>query len=75
MNFQRLAQWLQLDRSLSFALMARVWQAISGPITVALQISAFNLHELGIFVGILINLRSVNRWLGCHGVACGGSPP
>lgn len=53
MNFQRLAQWLQLDRSLSFALMARIWQAISGPITVALQISAFNLHELGVFVGIL----------------------
>lgn len=53
MNLQRLAQWLQLDRSLSFALMARVWQAISGPITVALQISAFNLHELGVFVGIL----------------------
>ena len=53
MSFQRLAHWLQLDRSLSFALMARIWQAISGPITVALQIGAFNLHELGVFVGIL----------------------
>ena len=53
MNIQRLAQWLQLDRSLSYALLARIWQAISGPITIALQISVFDSHQIGVFIGIL----------------------
>ncbi len=53
MNIQRLVRWLQLDRSLSFALLARIWQAFSGPITIALLIRVFDLHQRGIFLGIL----------------------
>ena len=53
MNLHRLVHWLQLDRSLSFALLARIWQAISGPITIALLIGVFDQHQRGVFIGIL----------------------
>ncbi|MEO8269020.1 MAG: hypothetical protein ABI557_04825, partial [Aureliella sp.] len=53
MNLQRFARWLQLDRSLSFALLARIWQAVSGPITIALLIAVFDSHQRGVFLGIL----------------------
>lgn len=53
MNIQHLVRWLQLDRSLSFALLARIWQAVSGPITMALLVSVLDLHQIGVFYGIL----------------------
>ncbi len=53
MKLQRIAAWLQFDRSLSFALIARVWQAISGPITMALLVLTMTKLEQGIFTGIL----------------------
>ncbi len=52
-NLRRLGHWLQFDKSLSFALLARIWQVISGPVTVVLQYYAFSLAELGIYLTIL----------------------
>lgn len=50
----RVRNWLQIDNSLSFALVARIWQAFSGPITIALQIRGLTtLQELGTYVVIL----------------------
>jgi O-antigen/teichoic acid export membrane protein len=44
---------LQLDRALAFALATRVWQAISGPITIALLIRTLNLSEQGVYYAIV----------------------
>ena len=46
---QQTAKRLQLDRPLAFALAARVWQAVSGPITIALVIRFMNVDETGIY--------------------------
>lgn len=50
---QRIATWLQLDRTLSLSLVARLWQAISGPITIMLLMVTLDQHEQGLFHGIL----------------------
>ena len=44
---------MQLDRSLVFALGARVWQAISGPITIVLLIRSLTLPEQGAYYAII----------------------
>jgi O-antigen/teichoic acid export membrane protein len=44
---------LQLDRTLAFALGVRVWQAISGPITIFLIIRTLTLAEQGVYYGIV----------------------
>ncbi len=49
----RIFTWLQFDKSLSLALVARFWQAFSGPVTIALQVRALTLPEQGIYIGIL----------------------
>ena len=46
---QQTAKRLQLDRPLAFALAARVWQAVAGPITIALVIRFMNEDETGIY--------------------------
>ena len=53
MKLQPIATWLQLDRSLSMALVARGWQAISGPITLMLLVLVLNQHEQGVYTTIL----------------------
>ncbi len=53
MNVQRFTLWLQLDKSLSMALIARGWQAISGPVTLMLLVLVLNQHEQGVFTVIL----------------------
>ncbi len=50
---RRVFAWLQFDKSLSFALIARIWQAFSGPITIALQIRGLDLPETGIYLTLL----------------------
>lgn len=44
---------LQLDRPLAYALMTRVWQAASGPITIVLLIRSLDLAEQGVYYGII----------------------
>jgi hypothetical protein len=44
---------LQLDRPLAYALMTRVWQAVSGPITILLLIRSLDLPEQGVYYGIV----------------------
>ncbi len=44
---------LQLDRPLAFALATRVWQAVSGPITIVLLIRTFSLPEQGVYYAII----------------------
>lgn len=44
---------LQLDRPLAYALATRVWQAISGPITIVLLIRELSLAEQGVYYAII----------------------
>lgn len=48
-----IGQRLQLDRPLLFALAAKCWQAISGPITLALVITSFSVAEQGVYYGLV----------------------
>lgn len=54
----KIGQRLQLDRPLLFALAAKCWQAVSGPITLALVISVFSNAEQGIYYG-LVNIIGI----------------
>ena len=49
----KIGQRLQLDRPLLFALAAKCWQAISGPITLALVIGVFSAAEQGVYYGLV----------------------
>lgn len=51
--FRKLSRGLQLDKPLAFALAARIWQAASGPITIALIIWSLTEDEQGIYYGII----------------------
>lgn len=51
--FKDLRARLQLDRPLAYALMTRVWQAVSGPITILLLIRSLDLSEQGVYYGIV----------------------
>ncbi len=53
-----IGQRLQLDRPLLFALAAKSWQALSGPITMTLVISAFSVKERGVYYG-LVNIIGI----------------
>ena len=44
---------IQLDRPLAYAIMTRVWQAVSGPITILLLIRSLDLPEQGVYYGIV----------------------
>lgn len=48
-----LAERLQLDRTLSYALASRVWQAATGPVTIALIIGTLSKSEQGVYYGII----------------------
>ena len=50
---RRLAQILQFDRPLAFALAARIWQGISGPVTIAILIESVSLREQGVYYGLV----------------------
>ena len=52
MILRELAQRLQLDKPLGYALLSRVWQGISGPITIALIIRYLTGDEKGIYYAI-----------------------
>ncbi|MDZ4852930.1 MAG: hypothetical protein SGI77_26890 [Pirellulaceae bacterium] len=49
---QRILQTLLIDRTLFYALAARIWQAISGPITISLVIASLSAKEAGIYYGL-----------------------
>ena len=53
MILRRLIQILQFDRPLAFALAARIWQGISGPVTIALLIESVSLREQGVYYGLV----------------------
>ena len=50
---RRLTQVLQFDRPLAFALAARIWQGISGPVTIAFLIESVSLREQGVYYGLV----------------------
>ncbi len=52
---------LQLDRPLLFALAAKLWQAITGPITLMLVITAMSLTEQGVYYGLvsIVGIQSI----------------
>ena len=62
MILRELAQRLQLDKPLGYALLSRVWQGISGPITIALIIRYLTGDEKGIYyaIGPVIGLSLIH---------------
>ena len=44
---------LHVDRTLAYALAMRIWQALSGPITIALVIKTLSKDETGVYVGLV----------------------
>jgi hypothetical protein len=46
---RRIAEKLQVDRSLLYALSARIWQAMAGPITMIFVIRSLTLDEQGVY--------------------------
>ncbi|QDT03153.1 hypothetical protein K227x_15350 [Rubripirellula lacrimiformis] len=48
-----LSERLHLDRSLALVLATKVWQVMSGPVTIALIIATFSLQEQGVYSGII----------------------
>ena len=49
---RRLKSLLQLDSPLAFALATRIWQTVSGPLTIALLIRSLSLRDQGVYYGI-----------------------
>lgn len=54
----KLGQRLQLDRPLFYALTAKCWQAVTGPITLMLVLSAFSVAEQGVYYA-LVNIIGI----------------
>jgi O-antigen/teichoic acid export membrane protein len=50
---RQLRDRLQLDRPLAYALATRMWQAVSGPITIVLLIGSLSLSEQGVYYAII----------------------
>jgi hypothetical protein len=48
-----ISQRLQLDRPLVYALLGKCWQAITGPVTLTLILSALTLPEQGVYYGLV----------------------
>jgi hypothetical protein len=57
---RKLAERLQLDKPLAYALSARFWQAISGPVTIALIIRSLSEDEQGVYYAIagVVNIQA-----------------
>ena len=51
--FENLRARFQFDRPLAYALLTRLWQAASGPITILLLIRSLDLSEQGVYYGII----------------------
>jgi len=49
---RRIQQTLLIDRTLFYALAARVWQAISGPITISLILTFLSASETGVYYSL-----------------------
>lgn len=52
MVLRLLVEHLQIDKSLAYAMGARIWQALAGPITIAFLIGALTLPEQGIYYAL-----------------------
>lgn len=50
--FRRIQQKLLIDRPLFYALAARIWQALSGPISIMLVIVSLTAAETGVYYGL-----------------------
>lgn len=74
---------LQLDRSLQWVLLTRLWHTCSGPVTIALVIHAMSLSEQGLYYGLIsvvgiqaffeLGLPSVLVTQASHEFAAGGA--
>lgn len=53
MLVRRIADRLQLDKPLAFAMAARVWQSVSGPITIVFLVRSLSLAEQGIYYSLV----------------------
>ena len=61
MSLRKVFDRLQLDRTLSYALATRIWQAVSGPITIWLVMESLNKDETGVFYALIgvINIQAM----------------
>lgn len=57
-RLERLAKRFQIDRPLWFAMSARAWQAISGPLTIIFLVRALTLGEQGVYY-VLASVMSI----------------
>lgn len=57
-RLEKIAKRLQIDRPLWFAMSARAWQAISGPLTIVFLVRALTLGEQGVYY-VLASVMSI----------------
>lgn len=57
-RLEKIAKRLQIDRPLWFAMSARAWQAISGPLTIIFLVRALTLGEQGVYY-VLASVMSI----------------
>lgn len=57
-RLERIAKRFQIDRSLWYAMSARAWQAISGPLTIVFLVKALTLGEQGVYY-VLASVMSI----------------
>ncbi|NND97116.1 MAG: hypothetical protein HKN47_07300 [Pirellulaceae bacterium] len=55
---RRLFDRLQIDKTLAYALSTRIWQAVSGPVTIALVVKMLDEDETGVF-SVLIGILNI----------------
>ena len=79
MILRRIFDLLQLDKTLGYALLTRIWQAISGPLTIAFVVKYMDKDETGVYtvlIGVLgiqtlFELGLLNVLIGHAGHAAG----
>jgi hypothetical protein len=53
MLVRQIADRLQLDKPLAYAMAARIWQSVSGPITIVFLVRSLSLSEQGIYYSLV----------------------
>ena len=60
MLVRQIADRLQLDKPLAYAMAARIWQSVSGPITIVFLVRSLSLSEQGIYYS-LVSILGTSR--------------
>jgi O-antigen/teichoic acid export membrane protein len=60
-NVSRLAETLQVDRTLLYALAARIWQALSGPLTIVFIVRTLTQAEQGVYYA-MVSIMNIQQF-------------